>query len=119
MQKFKSEMPSLQNRKQESDKLLANYSDKLPIILEPYSSSGNRYLIKQNKFLVPKLYTFHEFIFLIRKKLTLLKSESLFITIGNSYFPALNRSLVSIYNEYKDSDGFLYVFYSSEATWGG
>ena len=118
MLKFRSEMPRVEERKMQCEQLLKEYQDKIPIVLEPNESSKNGYIISQNKFLVPKLYTFHELVFLIRKKLKLNQSESLFITVGDSSFPSMNKSLNSIYNEYKSPDGFLYVYYSSEAIWG-
>ena len=118
MQKFKSEISAVQDRKEESEKLLISHPEKIPVIVEPHNSSSNSYHIKQNKFLVPRLYTFHEFIYLLRKKLLLPRSEALYITVAYTNFPSLSRNMNSIYSEYKDSDGFLYVCYSSEAIWG-
>lgn len=118
MKKFKDEMPSFSSRKEESSKLLSNYPDKVPIIVESQSSGKNEYKLDQNRFLVPKLYTFHEFIFHIRRRLILKNSDSLFMTVAENYFPAMNRTLSSIYNEYQDADGFLYITFSSQPVWG-
>ena len=60
MKKFKEEMPEFASRKEESKKLLFNHSDKIPIIIERENSGNNDYKLDQNRFLVPKLYTFHE-----------------------------------------------------------
>lgn len=118
MKRFKEEVPSFTSRKEESSKLASSFPDKIPIIIEPQQSGGNGYKLDQNKFLVPKLYTFHEFIFHIRKRLSLKNSESLFLTVAGNNFPSMSRTLASVYLEYQDADGFLYVTYSSQPVWG-
>lgn len=112
------ENPNLSQRKKESQDLINSHPGKIPVIIKPESSIRNHFQIQQSRFLVPSLYSFHEFIFLIRKRLQLKQSESLYISVGLNSFPSLSRSLSSIYSEYKDPDGFLYMNYSSEATWG-
>ena len=118
MLNFKSEIFSSQDRKSECEQLLKAYPEKIPLIIEPQNSVGNKLFMDQNKFLVPKMYTFHELLFLIRKKLKIHQDEALYVTVKSSYFPVMSRSINSIYNEYKDPDGFLYIYYSSEAIWG-
>ena len=118
MKTFKEEVSNFASRKEESRKLLISYPDKIPLILEPYETSNNAYKLEQSRFLIPKLYTFHEFIFHIRKRLTLKNSESLFLTVAGNHFPSMSRTISSIYNEYQDADGFLYLSYSSQPVWG-
>ena len=71
-----------------------------------------------NKFLVPKAFTFQDFQFNIRKKLKLSKSSSLCLTVNEKTIPVLDASIVSVYKENKDSDGFLYIKYSIEEYYG-
>lgn len=118
MKNFKEEVQNFATRKEESRKLLDSHPDKIPIIIEPQVSGSNGFKLEQNKFLVPKMYTFHEFVFHIRKRLLLKNSESLFLTVAGNNFPAMNRTLNSVYAEYQDADGFLYVSYSSQPVWG-
>lgn len=106
------------SRKAQTSKMLIEHPDKIPVIIVPFNSSSNSYKLPQSKFLVPKQYTFHDLIFVLRKKLRLSSKESLFISIGDTSFPNLSRSMHSIYIESKSDDGFLYVQYSSEPVWG-
>ena len=81
----------------ESADLLRNHPDKIPIVIKPHNSAKNKFGMVQSNFLVPKLYSFHEFVFLIRKKLRLDKSEALYITVNSIYLPGLFKSISSLY----------------------
>lgn len=115
---FKKELSDHESRKAESSRLLDNHPAKLPIIVEPVISKKNSYGFIQNRFLVPKTYTFHEFIFHLRRRLELDRNDALYILVNRKHLPALDRSMSSVYEEYQDTDGFLYVNYSSEAILG-
>jgi hypothetical protein len=118
MNRFQKEISDEEKRKLESAKLTTDFSDKVPVLIKPFSKKKNLYFMEQNRFLVPKMYTFHEFVYIIRKKLKLGKNDTLYMTVAGNHFPAMHRTMNGIYNEFKDPDGFLYVNYSSEAIWG-
>lgn len=118
MKNYKEAVPDENSRRSDSENLIKNYPDRVPIILEPYKCRQNVFNIGQTRFLVPKLYSFHEFIFHIRRKVDIKKTDSLYLIVGENYFPAMNRTMSSIYNEFKDPDGFLYMTYSSQPVWG-
>ena len=105
----------LENKK-ESDRILSKYPDRVPIIVNKEKISLLPDL-KKNKYLVPKDMVISQFIFIIRKNLTLSSSEALFITI-NDKLCASNKKIVELYEEEKHEDGFLYIIYSSENTFG-
>ena len=58
-----------------------------------------------------------KFIFIIRKRINLEPSQSLFIMINNSMVVG-SRLISDVYDDMKDEDGFLYVTYTSENTFG-
>ena len=99
----------------ESKKILDKYSDKVPLIIE--KSENCTYDINQNKYLLPKDIKVHQLYFIIRKRLNIKNSEALFIYINN-IIPPNNNFIGEIYNDLKDTDGFLYITYSSENTFG-
>ena len=109
-------MDKMQKNKKESERILNKYPDRVPIIVnkEKVSSLPDS---KKNKYLVPKDMVISQFIFIIRKNLTLSSSEALFITI-NDKLCASNKKIVELYEEEKHEDGFLYITYSSENTFG-
>ena len=61
--------------------------------------------------------TLTQFTFVIRKRLTLDSSKALFFTINNK-MEAANKTISDIYNDEKHEDGFLYIVYSAENTFG-
>tara|TARA_Y100001970_G_C14142137_1_gene807761 strand:- start:942 stop:1286 length:345 start_codon:yes stop_codon:yes gene_type:complete len=103
-------------RIQESNKILIKYPTRIPIILE---KSDNCILndITKKKYLVPKDLTLQQFIFIIRKKINLDPSQALFIMVNNKLCPA-SLNIGDVYEKDKDKDGFLYITYTSENTFG-
>ncbi|CAG9324599.1 unnamed protein product [Blepharisma stoltei] len=115
---FKEELPQFEARRLEANHLLETHPTKLPVIVEPILSKKNSYGAIQNRFLVPQSYTFHEFIFHLRRRLELDRTDALYVLISKKHLPVLDRNMISIYEEFQDPDGFLYVNYSSEAILG-
>ena len=113
--KFK-EKYSLEERQIESKKVLSRYADRIPIIVEKAKES-HMADIDKIKFLVPKDLTMGQFSFIIRKRIKLNQDEGLFILINNTMMPT-GDIIAKIYNNYKDEDGFLYVSYCGENTFG-
>ncbi len=109
------ELHTLEERQIESAKIMAKYPERIPIIVE----KGNCQLkdIGKNKFLVIKDMTVSQFIFMIRKKIHLDPSQSLFILMNNRIASG-NVPIGSLYEEYRDTDGFIYMVYTSENTFG-
>lgn len=113
--KFKEDF-KYKYRKLESTKILLKYPSRIPIIVEKYKDSQLKDIDK-NKYLVPKDLYLNQFIYVIRKRIKLSPSESLFIMINNELCPS-NMILSEIYDKYVDEDGFLYITYTSENTFG-
>ena len=100
----------------ESSKIIEKYPDRIPIIVEK-KQKAKISDIDKNKYLVPKDMTMGQFIYVIRKRIKLNPTEALFVFTNNIL---CNNSLLlsEIYNTYKDKDGFLYIVYTSENTFG-
>ena len=73
--------------------------------------------IDKHKFLVPNDLTVGQFLYVIRKRIQLNKEQALFIYINN-ILPTTSDSISYVYNTYVDPDGFLYIQYSGENTFG-
>jgi len=100
----------------ECSRILKKHSDRVPIIVCK-DKGCNLMNIDKQKYLVPKDMTLAQFIYVIRKRIQLKANEALFILINNSLVPG-NRLLQDVYETNKDTDGFLYIIYSSENTFG-
>jgi len=115
MLEFKS-IKTFEKRKNESKHIRNKYPDRIPIICER-GNDQNIQKIDKNKYLVPSDLTLGQFQYIIRKRIKLTQEKSLFVFI-NGKIPATSSLLSLIYNENKDEDGFLYVTYTGENTFG-
>jgi GABA(A) receptor-associated protein len=100
----------------ESTSIRRKYPDRIPIIALKQQNCDLPDIDK-NKFLVPKSLTLSQFTFVIRKRIELKPSQTIFVTINNNLLSS-TRTVDDIYETDKDKDGFLYVVYSSENTFG-
>ncbi|KAB5564374.1 hypothetical protein DKX38_004428 [Salix brachista] len=73
--------------------------------------------IDKKKYLVPADLTVGQFVYVIRKRIKLSAEKAIFIFVDN-VLPPTGAIMSSIYEEKKDEDGFLYVTYSGENTFG-
>ena len=85
------------------------------------SSNGDLALarLENEKFLVPSELSFGQFAYNIRRRLRLRSEHALFFYIGSyGKQPVLSSTMELLYNENKDTDGFLYVCYADEKVFG-
>ena len=106
----------LEERENESHKIILKYPSRIPIIVEKYRDCKLSN-INKNKYLVPKDLQLGQFINVIRKRIQMESSQALFITVNNRLCSS-NHTLGEIYEENKDEDNFLYIVYTSENTFG-
>ena len=90
----------LKNRIKESSRLLGKYPDRVPIIIERSENSKHLTLIDKNKFLVPTELSMSQLLWVIRK-----------LFAGTEF-------VLTVYENNKDPDGFLYLRYANENTFG-
>ena len=116
---------SLQDRLDQFHKVTEAHPNKIPVIVERAPQSGTRRRspttslpeIDKNKYLVPGDLTVAQFLCLIRKRIKLANDQALFIYV-NGTLPATSAMFSSIYADHKDEDGFLYVVYTGESSFG-
>ena len=92
------------------------YPDRVPIIVERYRDA-NLPNIDKSKYIVPKDMTLGQFIYVIRKRIKLDSNQALFVTI-NGILEGSSTIISNLYETHKDDDGFLYILYTSENTFG-
>lgn len=115
---FKKEY-TLEQRKQESDRIKSKYPDRVPVIAEVNDVKTLNSLDK-SKYLVPSDLTIGQLQFVLRKRIKLPANQAMFLFVGckNTTNPSTASLLSTLYDECKDEDGFLYVTISSENTFG-
>jgi GABA(A) receptor-associated protein len=113
--KFKDEHP-FEKRKAEAERIRQKYSDRIPVICEKVEKSDIA-TIDKKKYLVPSDLTVGQFVYVIRKRIKLSPEKAIFIFV-DEVLPPTAALMSSIYEEHKDEDGFLYISYSGENTFG-
>jgi GABA(A) receptor-associated protein len=73
--------------------------------------------IDKKKYLVPADLTVGQFVYVVRKRIKLSAEKAIFIFVKNT-LPPTAALMSAIYEENKDEDGFLYMTYSGENTFG-
>ena len=106
-----------EKRKNESNKIKIKYPHRVPIICEP-GPHCTLPIIDKKKYLVPTDLTMGQFLYVIRKRIHLSPELALFVFIGNNTIPSSSFLIGTIYENHKDEDGFLYITYSGENTFG-
>jgi GABA(A) receptor-associated protein len=112
---FKNEH-SFEKRKAEADRIRQKYPDRIPVICEKADRTDIP-TIDKKKYLVPSDLTVGQFVYVIRKRIKLAPEKAIFIFV-DEVLPATAALMSAIYEEHKDEDGFLYVSYSGENTFG-
>ncbi len=112
---FKEETPEEQ-RLAESSKIRSKYSERIPVIVQKAPNSQIPDIDKR-KFLVPADITVAQFMWIIRKRIQLPSEKAVFLFVGK-VLPQSSATMSQIYEAHRDDDGFLYVAYSGENTFG-
>tara|TARA_B100001248_G_C26981570_1_gene274844 strand:- start:23 stop:433 length:411 start_codon:yes stop_codon:yes gene_type:complete len=109
------EKTNFEKRLEESTRILEKYPDRVPIICERLTKKVP--LLDRSKYLCPRDLSMGNFMYVIRKRLKLDEGMAIYLFINETLVP-VSKDLGAIYEEKKDKDGFLYVRYDSETTFG-
>ncbi|WKA05528.1 hypothetical protein VitviT2T_023490 [Vitis vinifera] len=112
---FKQEH-EFEKRRAEAARIRDKYPERIPVIVEKAERSDIPNIDKK-KYLVPADLTVGQFVYVIRKRIKLSAEKAIFIFVDN-VLPPTGAIMSAIYDEKKDADGFLYVTYSGENTFG-
>jgi hypothetical protein len=117
--KFKEENSNIELRKKDCDKIRKDYSNKIPIICEKDSNKPNLQEIDKSKFLVPDDLQVSQFSSMIRQRINIDNKKAIYLLFAGQYSVTMDATMSEVYEKFKDpEDGFLYVVYSCEETWG-
>ena len=115
---FKRNNPDVVKRKNDCANIILSFPDKVPVICEK-APGANINDIDKTKFLIGNELKLTEFIDILRARINLENESALFIMIGGKHCVSNEMHIGEIYKKYQDpEDGFLYMHYSSELTFG-
>ena len=115
---FKNTHP-FPRRLEESKRVLAKYPDRIPVIMEKINNNKKDSIpvLDRVKFLVPLDVSVNQFTYIIRKRIEIGPEKAIFIFVNNT-LPPSSALIKELYETHKDEDGFLYMNYSGENTFG-
>ena len=105
-------------RSNECNRIRAKYPDRIPVIVERSRHSKELKEIDKKKFLIPADLTVGQFVYVIRRRITIQSDKALFLFMNDYALPASSELLSVIWKNYRDKDGYLYIKYSGESTFG-
>ena len=108
---------TFEKRLEEATNIRTKYPDRYPVIVEVHNKFRSELKLDKNKYLVPADVTVGQFLFVIRKRLKVTPEKALFFFV-NDTIPPTSMRMEELYNEHKDSCGFIFINVTSENTFG-
>nr|GMC76538.1 autophagy-related protein 8C [Ipomoea batatas] len=111
-----------ERRQAEAARIREKYHDRIPVwipfpVIVEKAERSDIPDIDKKKYLVPADLTVGQFVYVVRKRIKLSAEKAIFIFVKN-ILPPTAAMMSAIYEEHKDEDGFLYMTYSGENTFG-
>ena len=106
---------TLEQRRNEAARIHQLYPGRVPIIVDRKGTDIPP--PTKRKFLAPNELTLGQFVYILRRNMQLPPEKALFLFI-NGTLPATSVLMKELYAAHKAEDGFLYVTYSGESTFG-
>jgi|SRR5581483_2690947 len=111
------EQKTFQERRAESERVIRNNPDRVPVIVQKSRNSPNIPDIPKTKYLAQIDITVAQFVYVIRKMIKLPADQAIFVFINNELAPA-QATMAEMYQKHKEEDNFLYVEYALESSFG-
>lgn len=104
-----------EEREKECKRMQTKFPNRYCVVLE--RANSNTPDIDKHKYLVPKDMTMNMFYQIVRKRIELAEEQSILFFVNNS-IPMMTSLVSEIYKQHKHKDGFLYIKYAQENTFG-
>jgi len=108
-----------QDRKNKFNKFKEIYPDRIPVVLQPEQRYKNGSLnpMKKSFYLFGENVSVCKILQFIRSEIKIGDETAIWLFV-NGIVPQMTSTLNSLYENNKDNDGFLYIVYCGELTFG-
>lgn len=103
-------------RREEAKRMMEKYPERYPVVIECAEGSGVKKL-EMEKYMVPHHFTVGQFLVVLRKKISLAPDKAIYLYTGG-VIPETSQLMSQLYQDKAEDDGFLYMTYASESTFG-
>lgn len=108
---------TFEKRKEEADRLLKKHAGRLvPVIVYRDENDQSVPELQKHKYLVPDI-TAGQFMYTIRQHIVLRAEQAMFFFV-NKQLVSPQKTMWQLYREQVSPDGFMYMIYRGESTFG-
>ncbi|KAJ8954210.1 hypothetical protein NQ318_005805 [Aromia moschata] len=107
-------------RKEEILAIRSRFPSKIPIMVQRYHRESHLPQLDKSRYLVPQDLAMSQFLSVIRNRINLNPNQALYLLVNNRSMMSLSLTLGQVYAEHANTeDGYLYITYASQETFGG